>query len=85
MSQYIMMAICTTQHLSNIWSLIHETVEQHCEAELKKQALLIKKSMYFNLLFIYTLESKDNYNTHITTIIPVVSFLKTLFSPISFE
>ena len=31
----IMMAICIKQHLSNIWSLIHEKIS-NTEAELKK-------------------------------------------------
>ena len=36
-----MMVICIKQHLSNIWSLIHEKLS-NTEADLKK-ALLIKK------------------------------------------
>ena len=40
----IMMVIYITQHLSNIWSSIHEEVKQHwIESELKK-ALLKKKA-----------------------------------------
>ena len=69
------------QHLKlnswNGWATLRGWVE--------KKSVAYKKKHVFQLLFIYTLESKDNYNTHITTIIPVVSFLKTLFSPISFE
>ena len=37
---------CIKQHLSNIWSTIHEKVKQH-EGELKKKALLIEKACNF--------------------------------------
>ena len=33
----MMMLLCITQHLSNIWSLIHEKVN-NTEAELEKSA-----------------------------------------------
>ena len=41
----IMMATCIKQHLSNIWSSIHEKVN-NTEAELKK-SVTYKKSIYF--------------------------------------
>ena len=39
----IMMVICIKQHLSNIWSWIHEKVKQH-EAVLKKSVAYKKKA-----------------------------------------
>ena len=42
----IIMVICIKQHLSKIWSSIHEKVKQHSEGELKK-ALLLKKRVYW--------------------------------------
>ena len=41
----IMIATCIKQHLSNIWSSIHEKVD-NTEAELKK-SVTYKKSIYF--------------------------------------
>ena len=41
----MMMLICIKQHLSNIWSSIHEKVKQHW-GWVEKKALLIKKSVY---------------------------------------
>ena len=35
----IMMVICIKQHLSNIWSLIHEKVKQHWGSVEKKLCL----------------------------------------------
>ena len=40
----VMMLICITQHLSNIWSSIYEKVKQHW-GWVEKKALLIKKSV----------------------------------------
>ena len=37
----IMMVICIKQHLSNVWSSIHEKVKQHWDW-VEKKALLIK-------------------------------------------
>ena len=43
----IMMVICIKQHLSNIWSSIHEKVKQHW-GWVEKKALLIKnKNVFF--------------------------------------
>ena len=39
----IMMIICIKQHLSNIWSWIHEIVKKHW-GWVEKKALLIKKA-----------------------------------------
>ena len=36
MGHSTMMVICINQHLSNIWSSVHEKVKQHWEAKLKK-------------------------------------------------
>ena len=41
-----MMGICIKQHLSNIWSLIHEKVKQHWGWVAKK------RSLYKKLIFI---------------------------------
>ena len=41
------MVIYIKQHVSNIWSSIHEKVKSNTEAELKKKALLIKKVCIF--------------------------------------
>ena len=41
-----MMGICIKQHLSNIWSLIHEKVKQHWAWVAKK------RSLYKKLIFI---------------------------------
>ena len=41
----VMMVMCNKKHLSNIWSWTHEKLN-NTEAELKKKALLIKKSMH---------------------------------------
>ena len=48
----MMMLICIKQHLSNIWTLIHEKVKQRWSWIEKKSVLYIKKSVlvgtYFN-------------------------------------
>ena len=41
----MMMLTCITQHLSNIWSSIHEKAKQHWGWVEKKQCL--KKSVYY--------------------------------------
>ena len=46
----MMMLICIKQHLSNIWSSIHEKVKQHW-GWVEKKTLLIKKSMYIHIFF----------------------------------
>ena len=38
-----MVVICIKQHLSNIWSSIHEKVRQHCGWVEKKRSLKKKK------------------------------------------
>ena len=45
----MLMLICITQHLSNIWSWIYGKVKQHW---VEKKALLIKKRVYQLLQFI---------------------------------
>ena len=47
----IMMVICIKQHLSNIWSSIHEKVKQHW-GWVEKKALLIKNK---NVFFLFKL------------------------------
>ena len=39
-----MMVLCIKQHLSNLWSSIHEKVEQHW-GSVGKKAFLIKKGV----------------------------------------
>ena len=51
-----MMFICFKQHLSNIWSSIHEKIKEHWGRVLKK-ALLIKIGMY-----IYEIRFSDYIN-----------------------
>ena len=42
----IMMIMCTKQHLSNIWSSIHEKVKQHWDWVEKKRCLQKKKHAF---------------------------------------
>ena len=46
----IMMVVCIKQHLSNIWSSIHDKVKQHW-GWVEKKALLIKKRACEELKF----------------------------------
>ena len=43
------MDVCIKQHLSNIWSSVHEKLS-NTEAELKK-SVAYKKSVYFDSLY----------------------------------
>ena len=47
-----MMVICIEQHLSNIWSSIHEKAKQH-EGELKKSVACKTKRVVLNYRFSY--------------------------------
>ena len=44
-----MLIICIKQHLSNVWSSIHEKVKQHW-GWVEKKALLVKKRVIWNPL-----------------------------------
>ena len=46
MGHSTMMVICINQHLSNIWSSVHEKVKQHWEAKLKKSVAYKKTCIY---------------------------------------
>ena len=54
----IVIVICIKQHLSNIWSWIHEKVKQHW-GWVKKKALLTKKTCKtaWRFAFLYNLRN----------------------------
>ena len=47
----IMMVVCIKQHLSNIWTSVHDKVKQHWDW-VEKKNVTYKKSMYF-LTFLF--------------------------------
>ena len=61
-----MIVICIKQHLSNIWSLIHEKVKQHCEW-VEKNVAYKKKRTVLNYRFSYFWSFTHDITTQNTT------------------